>query len=117
MATSVLTHQKTYLVDSGGFFSAAETRELSAWLLGLTVDQAALANNVSPDTVKTHRRALREKTGQGSGIGVIMYCLVAGFVRPADQQIPTYNRLPGLTTALRHQPACNEQWRPRHGRI
>jgi hypothetical protein len=117
MATSVLTHQKTYLVDGGGFFSAAETRELSTWLLGLTVEQAAQVNNVSPDTVKTHRRALREKTGQGSGIGVIMYCLVAGFVRPAENQLPTYNRRPGLTTALRQQPACNEQRRLDHGRI
>lgn len=109
MTTSTLSHLKTYIVDSGGLFSAAETRELSTWILGLTVEQAATLNHVSPDTVKTHRRALREKTGQHSGIGVVMFCLVSGFIRPSETLYTAYERHHSLSMAMQKNVACIEQ--------
>lgn len=76
-----MTHVCVYLIDSGGLFSAAERRELTAMLDGLTVDQAACKHFVSPDTVKSHRTALRQKTGQRSTAGVISYCIATGLVK------------------------------------
>jgi len=76
-----MTHSTVYLIDSGGLFSAAERRELSAMLDGLTVEQAARKHFVSPDTVKSHRTALRQKTGQHSSAAVVSYCFATGLVK------------------------------------
>lgn len=78
----------SYLVESGGFFSAAETRELTSWVNGLTVDQSAKANHVSPNTVKSHRAAILSKTGQECGIGVVQYCHYFRYIRPVTP--PTF---------------------------
>lgn len=75
--------QITYLVDkSADIFSAAETRELVAWLCGMTEAQAAKVNCVSTHTVHSHRKALRQKTGSRTAVDVVVYCLVAGIIRP-----------------------------------
>lgn len=99
--TQIRLHNKTYWVDSGGFFSAAETRELISWIQGHPLDVAAFLSNVSTETVKSHRRALREKTGQHSGIGVLTYCLVNGYVRPDDTHSPQLQHRHNLMFSLR----------------
>ncbi len=33
---------------------------------------------------KTHRASLRDKTGQRTGVGVMMLCLRMGFIRPVE---------------------------------
>ena len=102
--TRVTLHHKHYLVDSDGFFSAAETRELVNWIQGLAIDEAAARSRTSPETVKTHRRTLREKTNQHTGIGVLTYCLVHGYIKPADTNSPALRRrhklMKGLRTAI-----------------
>jgi DNA-binding CsgD family transcriptional regulator len=82
--TEATLHHKNYLVEGGGFFTAPETRELVSWLQGLTVDEAAERSHTSPETVRSHRKKLREKTGQHTGVGVLTYCLVHGYIRRAD---------------------------------
>ncbi|WP_288365561.1 hypothetical protein [uncultured Marinobacter sp.] len=99
--THVQLHQKHYYVDSGGLFSAAETRELVNWLQGLTLDESAARNHVSTETVKSHRRALREKTQQHTGIGVLTFCLVHGYIKPADSDSPSLRRRHNLMRGLR----------------
>lgn len=99
--TQLRLHNKTYLIDSDGFFSPAETRELRSWLQGMAVDEAAFINSVSIETVKTHRRALREKTEQHSGIGVLTYCLVHGYIRPVDTYSPLLQKRHQLMYSLR----------------
>jgi len=84
--------QKTYLVDSDGLFSAAESRELLSWRAGLTVEQAARANHVSPNTVKTHRAAISQKTGQRGGISVIHHCFSFGYIRSVDSLMASFER-------------------------
>jgi len=105
--TQVRLHHKHYLVDSGGFFSAAETRELVNWIEGLAADEAAARSNTSIETVKSHRQALRTKTGQHNGIGVLTYCLVHGYIRPADLNSPALRRrqklMAGLRTAVQNK--------------
>jgi len=76
-----MTHSAVYLIEDSGLFSAAEKRELKAMLDGLTVEQAAKKHFVSPDTVKTHRTAVRQKTGQHSAATVVAYCLATGLVK------------------------------------
>lgn len=99
--TQLRLHNKTYLIESDGFFSPAETRELISWLQGMAVDEAAFLNNVSIETVKSHRSALREKTGQHSGIGVLTYCLVHGYIRPDDTHSPRLQTRHQLMYSLR----------------
>ncbi len=104
--TQIRLHNKTYVIDSEGFFSPAETRELTSWLQGLAVDEAAFLSNVSIDTVKSQRRALREKTGQHNGIGVLTYCLVNGHIRPDDTQSPQLQERHQLMFSLRKAVAA-----------
>lgn len=111
MTTLRLSHTKTYILDSGGFFPVAETRELNSWMQGLTVKQAAEANHVSPDTVKTHRNALRSKSGKRSGMGVMAFCLAADFIRPAE----TYHTHCDLHPALIANAIGKGQRGARHG--
>ena len=108
--THVSLHQKLYIVDGGDLFSQAETRELVCWLKGLTVDEAAFLNNVSIETVKTHRRALREKTDQHTGIGVLTYCLVHGYIRAIEQTVAHQKRT-RLMYSLRAAVASGFGWR------
>lgn len=99
--TQVTLHQERYLVDSGDFFSGAETRELVNLLRGLTYDEAAARSRTSIETVKSHRQAIRAKTGQHNCIGVLTYCLVYGYIRPVDLNSPALHRRHKLMVALR----------------
>lgn len=106
-----LSRTATYILESDGFFSVAETRELSTWMQGLTVIQSASANNVSPDTVKTHRRSIREKTGKRSGVGVMAFCLASRFIRPAK----TYHTYCNIHPQLALQALDGVKRGVRHG--
>jgi len=114
--TQAQLHGKHYLVDSEGFFSPAETRELINWLQGLTVDEAAFRSHCSADTVKTHRRALREKTEQSAGIGVLTYCLVHGYIRPTNDS-PQQSERNRLMYSLRAAVATAAKGGFRHGAL
>lgn len=113
----VCLHHKNYLVDGGDLFSPAETRELMNWLQGLTVDEAAIRSHCSPETVKTHRRALRDKTQQHQGIGVLTYCLVHGYIRPIDNGTPERKKRNKLMFSLRAAVANSFQGGQRHGAV
>jgi len=95
--TNVQLHKKHYLLDSDGFFSPAEMRELVTWVQGLTVDESAFINHVSTETVKAHRRSLREKTEQHCGIGVLTFCLVHGYIRPVEPTTTRFSLRPRST--------------------
>lgn len=80
MLTSTI-HGKTFVIDTGGLFSAPEERELECWLKGMSEKDAARANFRSPETVRHHRKSMRGKTHQPNGQGVLTYCFAHQYVR------------------------------------
>jgi len=85
MAQLVKESQKLYVVDCGGFYSAAEIRELLSWAEGLSQSEAAAKNHVSIHTVHSHRKSILRKSGVSSGIGVLSFCLASGHIKPIDR--------------------------------
>lgn len=71
----------TFEIDGQGFLSPTEEITLEDWLHDMRVQDAAEKRHRSPETVKTHRKTLREKTHQHSGTGVLAYCLSKQYIR------------------------------------
>ena len=80
MITTEINGRK-FEIDGQGFISPAEETALEDWLHDMRVQDAANKRSRSEETVKSHRKNLREKTHQHSGTGVLAYCLSAGYIR------------------------------------
>ena len=74
----------TYAIDTQGMLTPAEERELANWFEGLTTDEAAARGCRSVETIKRHRKAIRAKCGQHSGIGVLTFCLSRNLLRKSE---------------------------------
>ena len=76
-----MAHKITYVFNDGGFFTAKERRHLVAIFNGLSVKEAAKSLLVSPDTVKSYRKAIFRKTGQHCCSTVLPFCQAAELVK------------------------------------
>lgn len=98
-------HGKTYEIDGKDAFTPAEEQTLDLWLQAMSVEDAARAICRSPDTVKSHRKAIRQKTAQRNGEGVLMYCFSKGYVRLLTACIFIGASLPTPTQNAPRDPA------------
>lgn len=92
-------HGKTFVIDGQNLFTAHEERELEAWLEGMTAEDAAKARHRSPETVKWHRRAIREKTHQTCSAGVLSYCFAHRYVRVLVVALVVLSAMPMVRSA------------------
>ena len=74
-------HGKQFEIDGKGDLSPALESTLEDWLHGMSIQDAAQKRHRSEETVKSHRKTLREQTHQKNGPGVLIYCLSAGYIR------------------------------------
>lgn len=74
-------HGRKFEIDGRDMFSPAEECALEDWLHAMKAQDAAQARCRSIETVNTHRKAIREKTNQRNGEGVLVFCISKGFIR------------------------------------
>lgn len=74
-------NSREFEIDGQDLFSKAEEAALEDWLQAMRAQDAASKRHRSPETIYSHRKAIREKTGQHNGEGVLIWCLTKGYVR------------------------------------
>ena len=74
-------HGRKFEIDGRDLFSPAEECALEDWLRAMKAQDAAEARHRSVETVNTHRKAIREKTHQHNGEGVLIFCISKGYIR------------------------------------
>ena len=97
-------HQKRFVIDGRGFLTQPEERELESWLKGHTAEDAARDHHVSAETVRWHRKAIREKTNQKNTAGVLTYCLAHQYVRVLVIALILLSAGPAIRTAKTTTP-------------
>lgn len=72
---------RIFEIDGRDMFSPTEEVTLEDWLQAMRAQDAANKRERGVETVATHRKRIREKTGQHNGEGVLIWCLTHGYVR------------------------------------
>lgn len=74
-------HGRVFRIDSHGFLSPAEETALEDWLHDMRAQDAAQKRHRSVETIKHHRKHIREKTRAHTASGVLSYCLSKDYIR------------------------------------
>lgn len=94
-------HGTKFAIDGKDTFSPAEEMSLEDMLHGMHVIDAAQKRFRSEETVKTHRKHLRQKTHQSSSTGVIIFCLAEGYIRMLAFFLCALAAMPEARTTIR----------------